>query len=142
MVGVGGGGPRRHGAWVALAVSVLGFANQLVSLLLGHLAAAHHVLNEVSRAFDGEPGEAGRRIDDVFHCRRHLAAGFETDLVSAGGHFGDSVANVLPTVPWTAAWGSGRRGRFGAGGLCLDYRRFFRHRGVPGIRLGRGHRDD
>jgi len=142
MIGVRIAGSRRRGARVTLAVCLFGFADQLVRLVLRHLAATNHVLNEVARAFDGESGQPGGGVDHVFHGRGHLAPGFETDLVGAGGHLGDGVPYILPTMPGTAARGGWCRRRVTSIRLRLGCRCFFRHRDVPGIRLGRGHRDD
>jgi len=116
---------------------LLGFANEFVGFVLRHLATPDHVLDEVSRAFHRESGETGRGVDDVFHCRRHLAAGFEADLVRARSHFGDGVSDVLPAVSGASARrSSGWSGGFSRGWLRLGKGRFFRHRG--GAALPRG----
>ena len=112
---------------------LLGFANQFVGFVLRHLAAADHVLNEVTRAFHRESGQTGRGIDDVFHRGGHLAAGFEAYLVGAGGHFRDGVPDVLASVAGAPTRRRGCRGGFGRGGFRLGKRRFFRHRGVTAL---------
>jgi len=130
---------RRHEPGILLAVRLLRFANELVGFILRHLSTPHHVLNEVAGAFDGESGEAGRGVDDILHRSGHLAAGFQADLVGTGGHFGDRIANVLAAVTRASAGRCRGRGRFGTRiRLRLGYRRFFRHRGVPVLRVRRG----
>ena len=91
-------------------MSLFGFANQLVGFVLGHLAAADHVLDQVTRAFDGEAREACGGIDDVFHRSRHLAACLETDLVRTSSHLGDGVADVLTAMSGATARRSWCRG--------------------------------
>ena len=103
-------------------------ANELVSLVLSHLATAHHVLHEVARTLDREAGKAGGRTDDILHRRRHLAPGFEADLLSLGRHFRDSIADVRSAMSGSAGW---RRDRSddGSGGWRLYFRgrNFIRH---------------
>src|SRR5688500_13330714 len=108
----------------------LDFANQLVGFFLRHLSAAYHILYEIACTLDHESAEPGCGVDDILHCSCHFAAGFETDLVSFGSHFGDSVLYVGSAMPgatprWNRrgywrCWGSGCGswlGRF----LCLSH---------------------
>ena len=101
----------------------------IVRFILRHLSATHHVLHELTRAFHCKGREARSRIDDVFHRSRHLASGFQADLVRTCRHLGDSITDVLTAVSRSAA---GRRCYRGTG----DYRgggRSFRGVGWTGV---------
>jgi hypothetical protein len=114
-------GHFRSGRLRALGVGVFRLAHELIRLFLRHLSAADHVLHEVARTLDGEGNTAGGRTDDVLHGRRDLTPGFLTDLLRAGRHFGDSIADVGAAMSGGATGRdrSGRRswidgsGRFG-----------------------------
>jgi hypothetical protein len=94
---------------------LLDLADELVGLFLRHLPAADHILNEVAGAFDHEAAQSGGRVHDIFHCRRHLAAGFQTDLMGLCRHLGDSILDVSSAVPWTSFW---RRRRAAVHSYC------------------------
>ena len=95
-----------------LGVRVLGLSDELVRLLLGHLAAADHVLHEIARALDGKPGQSSGGADHVLHRRGDLAARLLADQLGPLGHFGDRVAHVGATMAGSAArcsWCCGAR---------------------------------
>lgn len=88
----------------------LDVVHELVGLILSHLAAAHHVLHEISCTFDGECGQPSGGSDDIAHRCRHLAPGLEGDFVRLGRHFGHGVTNVLAAMPGATLRRCGRRG--------------------------------
>src|ERR1700674_2142462 len=93
------GRARRWSKRLSLGVRGLDFAHQLVGLFLGHLAAAHHVLEKVAGAFEYESGQSSCGTDDVLHGRRHLAARLETYLVCLGRHLGDGIFYIGAAMP-------------------------------------------
>ena len=95
-------------------VGRFGLRDQHIPFVLSHLTAAHHIVHEVTRAFDGKRTEASRRADDFAHRAGHLAAGFEADLVRAGRHFGGRVTGVCCSMARATSrrWAGCRRVTF------------------------------
>ena len=81
-------------AAASLTMRLLGLADQLVRFVLRHLAATNHVLHEVSRALDGETGDACGGADDILHGGRDLRPRFLADQLRALGHLGHRVSCV------------------------------------------------
>ena len=125
---------RQREVDVALGRRFLGFADEFVSLFLRHLPTAHHVLDQIARGISRELCHASRGADDIAHGCRHLAAGFLTDLLCLGRHFGDRVTNVGAPMPRCALR---RRGGRRVASRCGRVRCRFRVRCMRLIRHGR-----
>ena len=113
-----------------LRVCLFGLAHQFVGLFLRHLSAAYHVLHKVAGTFDGEACEAGGGADHILHGGGDFASRFLTDLLRAGRHFGNRVANIGAAVTGRAARSdrSGRRPGID-GGVCIGGQRLVGHGG-------------
>jgi hypothetical protein len=119
-------------------MSLLGVANDSVGLLLRHLTSPHHVLHEVASAFNGEPGQAGRSSDYVFHRTGNLAPGFLTDELRALRHLGHRVAHVrAPVTRASPRYGCRRRLTRGGHGRFIGGLRLFDHV-TPSAFISRG----
>ena len=90
------------------------FAHQLVRLLLRHLPATNHVLQEITGALENETGKAGSGADHVLHCGGHFASRLQTDLMRLRCHLGDRIFYIGAAMTGTAFW----RNRWRAG--CAD----------------------
>lgn len=77
-------------------MSLFRLANELVRLVLRHLAAPDHELDEIASALDGEPGDSSRRANDILHGRRDLAPGLLADDLRTLGELGDRITGVRP----------------------------------------------
>jgi hypothetical protein len=110
------------------------FTQQLITLVLRHLAAAHHELHEIARAFHREPRQAGGGADHVLHGYCDFAPGLEADFLRAFRELGDRIARIDSAMPGSAlhhnCGGSGRPG------LGNDWLNFLGHFG-SGVGSGR-----
>ena len=104
-------------------VRALGDRDQRFGFLLTHLAAAHHVVNQVTGAFDGECAQSSGRANNFTHGARHLATGFEADFVGTGCHFGRRITSISRPVARTAPGRGRASGCFGVGLRVVGLRR-------------------
>jgi len=91
-----GAGPRRGSDLPGRGS--LGVGDEAIGLILGHLAAPYHELDEFAGALDGEASQSGGGGDHVTHGARHPVVGLLADLMRSRGELGQRFTRIRGAV--------------------------------------------
>lgn len=83
-------------------VSSFGLLNQDIGLLLIHLAASDHVVDQIARALDTERAQSCGGSNHLTHGSCHTTSGLEADFVGTLCHLGGGVPLIGSSVPGSA----------------------------------------